>query len=298
MHRDVANYAYGASPSLSLACSLYSLLPYCTDLAAVDRKLDSFAAQYQNQLSDQEASMARLTKYASQLADGAHPEAEESQQSALALQTKLKQIKKDAQVYSEVLDAARAREAQLASALKAFHEKRSRVMEWSDSSHQLVALSDNETPVGLERGCGLATVENKVDAFQAEYQLRQPLMQTLVDEMKQLSNELTEGQHAEADAVVEQQTARKADIEELGVCAIAYEEKLNGVLRREMDLVAAQKQFKAGASKLENWLGNTLALTAIPQEVSDQPFGPGNNIEAIELLVSIQKKNIALSYPS
>ena len=41
-----------------------------TDLTAVDRKLDTFHHNYQNQLADQEASMARITKYASQLSDG------------------------------------------------------------------------------------------------------------------------------------------------------------------------------------------------------------------------------------
>ena len=216
---------------------------------------------------------------------GAHPLAEQSQQSADALQTKLKQIKSDATEYAEALDAARVREAKLASALKAFHEKRSRVMEWGDSSHTLVALNENGNPIGLERGCGLSTVDNKVDAYQAEYQHEQPGMVTLVNEMQILSNELTEGQHVDAEAVAEQQTARKADIDELSISAEKYEEQLNGILRRETDLVATQKQFKAGASKLENWLSNSLALTAIPEDSETATaFGPGNNVEAIEIL--------------
>ena len=210
------------------------------DLAAINRKLDSFGAQYQNQLADQEASTTRCTKYASQLADGGV--AGNFDKSAEALDAKFNQIKNDAATYAETLDAARAREVQLVSTHKAFNEKKSRVMEWCDSSHGLISLNEQGNPIGLEQSCGLATVENKVDAFQAEIKLQQQVMHTLVAEMEVLSGTLTEGLHADASAVAEQQVARKADIEELNALAEDYEEKLNAALAREQHLVDTQKR--------------------------------------------------------
>jgi len=255
-----------------------------TDLATVERKQDAFAAQYTNQASDQDALLNRIAKYTSQLEDGRHPNAEQCRASNDALAAKMVEIKEAAVLHGAALDAARAREARLVTAHKAFHEKKSRVMEWCDATHQLMALNENQVPLGLERGCGLVTVESRVDAFSAEYQLQVPVINTLVSEMQSLSEELKEGCHAEAEAVAEQQAVRRTDVEGLASDSVEYEEELTKILARENDLVATQKQFKAGASKLETWLATTLALTNVPEEKSEQAFGPSHNVEDIELL--------------
>ena len=255
-----------------------------TDLATVERKQDAFAAQYTNQANDQDALLNRIAKYTSQLEDGRHPNAEQCRASNDALAAKMVEIKEAAVLHGAALDAARAREARLVTAHKAFHEKKSRVMEWCDATHQLMALNENQVPLGLERGCGLVTVESRADAFSAEYQLQVPVINTLVSEMQSLSEELKKGFHAEAAAVAEQQAVRRTDVEGLASDSVEYEEELTKILARENDLVATQKQFKAGASKLETWLATTLALTNVPEEKSEQAFGPSHNVEDIELL--------------
>ena len=104
--------------------------------------------------------------------------------------------------------------------------------------------------------------------------------------MQLLSDELTKGKHAQADATAEQLANRIADMESLSKEAGAYTEAFARVLKRENDLVTAQKLFKAGAGKVDNWLSGTRNLVVTEgQDSEGLPYGPGHNREEIELLM-------------
>jgi Ca2+-binding EF-hand superfamily protein len=257
------------------------------DLPSIERKLDLLAERYQNHLADQELLLSRVKKYASQLSDGGHPDAEQTNGSLGALTEKFAEIKQRARVYADSLEAARSREAALTGAHKTFQEKRARVLEWSDNAHKLLTLNEQGGPAGLDRGCGLAATERKGDAFSAEYDSQQPIIQELVNDMQALSDQLTQGKHAQAEASSEQLSTRITDMASLSEEATAYEQALARVLQRENDLVTAQKLFKAGAAKVDNWLSGTRGLVVMEGDDAGSeaaPYGPGRNREDIELL--------------
>jgi Ca2+-binding EF-hand superfamily protein len=258
------------------------------DSSSIESKLDLLAERYQNHLADKELLLSRVKKYASQLCDGGHPDTEKTNASLDALSEKFADVKKRARVYADALEAARSREAALTSAHKTFQEKRARVLEWSDSAHKLLTLNEQGGPAGLDRGCGLASTEQKGDAYNAEYESQEPIIQELVNDMRTLSDQLTQGKHAHAEASAEQLASRIADMASLSDEATAYGEALSRVLERENNLVTAQKLFKAGAAKVDAWLSGTRGLIIMGRDGDDPeavPYGPGHNREDIELLI-------------
>ena len=260
------------------------------DLTSIERKLDIVAGRYNNNLSDYEMLQSRLKKNVKHLKDGNHSEIKKIEETLNALTEKFSSVQNNLKAYSDHLLEGKSREISLLGALKAFQEKRARVVEWSDRAHKILTLNDQGSPAGLERGCGLMAAERRLDAYRAEYESQQPIIKELANDMQTLSTKLTEGRHAQANAIAEQLANRLAGVSSLSAKAELFITAINKVLERENNLVTMQKLFKASAAKIDSWLCSTRALIAIHSgdnvdNIATTPYGPGHSREEIELLI-------------